>query len=210
MSVAIRSQENKNNQNIIKTRDNDTVIINTAIKLVDDECNVMNKPTIRQRANVGIAFITATHQLNSIITRDGKHVQFISKPTISTYHQHNKTKMLTYDSGADGNYLSKKDRKKLGLPILRISGNKVGVANGGACNGNYVTTLPFPQLCKRAAEEYTFEEFRTSLMSVGKTYDDGNVSIFTKDGATVYKEKYLLITCQRKPILIGRRDEHGR
>ena len=74
MSVAIRSQENKNNQNIIKTRDNDTVIINTAIKLVDDECNVMNKPTIRQRANVGIAFITATHQLNSIITRDGKHV----------------------------------------------------------------------------------------------------------------------------------------
>ena len=47
-------------------------------------------------------------------------------------------------------------------------------------------------------------------MSVGKTADNGNVSIFTKDGVTVYKEEDVLITCQRNPILIGKRDEHGR
>ena len=51
------------------------------------------------------------------------------------YQQHNKTTVLMYDSGADGHYISEKYRKKLGLPILRISDKKVGVANGGACNG---------------------------------------------------------------------------
>ena len=43
-------------------------------------------------------------------------------------------------------------------------------------------------------------------MSVGKTADDGNVSIFTKDGVTVYKEEDVLITCHRKLILVDKRD----
>ena len=47
-------------------------------------------------------------------------------------------------------------------------------------------------------------------MSVGKTADDVNVYIFTNEGATIYKEEYVLITCKRKPILIGKRDERGR
>ena len=47
-------------------------------------------------------------------------------------------------------------------------------------------------------------------MSVGKTADDGNVYIFTKEGVTVYKEEDELITRQRNPILIGNRDERGR
>ena len=88
--------------------------------------------------------------------------------------------MLTYYSGADIHYLSKEDRKNLGLPILRVSAKKVGVADGGACNGKYVTKLPLPKLSNRAAEADTFEEFPTSLMSVGKKADDGNVSIFAK------------------------------
>ena len=46
-------------------------------------------------------------------------------------------------------------------------------------------------------------------MSVGKTADDGNVSIFIREGVTVYKEEDILIKCQRKPILIGRQDERG-
>ena len=46
-------------------------------------------------------------------------------------------------------------------------------------------------------------------MSVGKTADNGNVSIFIKEGVTVYKEDDVLITCQRKPILIGKWDERG-
>ena len=102
-----------------------------------------------------------------------------------------------------------KDRTKLGLPILRISDKKVRVANGGACNGKYVSSLPFLQLSSKAAEADTFKELPTSLVSVGKIADDGNVSIFTKDGVTVYKEEYVIIACQRDPILVGEIDERG-
>ena len=63
---------------------------------------------------------------------------------------------------------------------MRVSAKKVGVANVGVGNGKYVTKLPFPKLSNKAAEVDTFEEFPTSLMSVGKAADDGNVSIFTK------------------------------
>ena len=91
-----------------------------------------------------------------------------------------------------------------------MSAKKLVVANGGACNSKYVTTLPFPQLSNRAAEADTFKEFPTYLMSVGKTADGGNVSIFTKERVPVFKEEDVLITCQRKPIIVGKRDECGR
>ena len=48
------------------------------------------------------------------------------------------------------------------------------------------------------------------MMSVGKTADDGIVSVFTKEGVNVFKEADMLITCKGKPILIGVRDSHGR
>ena len=97
--------------------------------------------------------------------------------------------MVSYDSGADGHYISEKDRKAVSLPILRISAKKVGVANGSKYKGHqYVTALPFPQLSTKAAESDTFNDFPSSLMSVGKTADNGNISIFTKEGVSVYKE----------------------
>eukprot|EP00804_Cyclotella_cryptica_P029885 CCRYP_010794-RA/>CCRYP_010794-RA protein AED:0.38 eAED:0.53 QI:0/0/0/1/0/0.2/5/0/538 len=58
--------------------------------------------------------------------------------------------------------------------------------------------------------EAPVEDFPTSLMSVGKTADDGTVSIYTKDGVTIHKETHVLITCHGKPLLIGVRDKHGR
>ena len=50
--------------------------------------------------------------------------------------------MLTYDSGADGHYISEKDQRKAGLPILRTSTRKAGVANGGTSKANSVYDLP--------------------------------------------------------------------
>jgi hypothetical protein len=50
--------------------------------------------------------------------------------------------MLTYDSGANGHYISKHDQHKAGLPILRPSTRQVGVANGGTSNAKYVTQNP--------------------------------------------------------------------
>ena len=180
--------------------------VNVAIKLADDERNVMNIQTIHQKNNVGNEFITATYRRINKIRRDGKQVHFRNRPTIATYHKHNKTAMLTHNSGADGHFLRNEDRKKFCLPIFQVSAKKLGVTNDGACNSKYVTILPSPQISNRAAEADTFKESQTPLMSVGKTAEDGNVSIFTKDGVTVYKEEDVLITCQRNPILVSKKD----
>ena len=62
---------------------------------------------------------------------------------------------------------------------------------------------------KRQKQTYS-KNSPPSLMSVGKTADDGNMSISTKDCVTVYKEENVLITCQKNPIFISKRDERGR
>ena len=46
---------------------------------------------------------------------------------------------LTYNSGADGPYVSKDYRKEACMPILRSSRKKVGVANGDTCKAKHVT-----------------------------------------------------------------------
>ena len=47
-------------------------------------------------------------------------------------------------------------------------------------------------------------------MSVGKTADDGNVSVFTKEDIRIYTGEGILITHKGTPILIGGWDERGR
>ena len=118
--------------------------------------------------------------------------------------------MITYDSKADGHYISKKDREAARLPILRPSTRCVMVANEEKNIGQHVTSLPFPLLSAKARLADTFKEFPPSLMSVGKTADDGKISIFTKDGVTVHDKKDVLIKCKHKPLFIGVRDIHGR
>ncbi len=118
--------------------------------------------------------------------------------------------MMTYDSGADGHYISEEDRCKAGLPIIQKSTRWVGVANGGVSQAKFVTQLPFKDLSAQAMQADTFQDFPSSLMSVGKTANDGTISIFTKDGVTVHKETDVLITCKGEPNLIGVRDEQGR
>jgi hypothetical protein len=117
--------------------------------------------------------------------------------------------MLTYNSGAAGHYISEHDRCKAGLPILRPSTWQIRVANGGTSNAKYVTQLPFQKLSAQSRQADTFQDFPTSLMSVGKTSDDGKVSVFMKEGINIFKEDDVLITCKRKPILIGVQDNQG-
>jgi len=119
------------------------------------------------------------------------------------------TVQLTYNSRADGHYVSKNDRKEACMPILRSSNKKVEVANGGTCKAKNVTQLPSPQLSKRAAKADTFTNFPMLLMSVGKTSNGGTISIFTKTDVTVHKETDVLIRCKGAPLLIGVRDKHG-
>jgi hypothetical protein len=46
-------------------------------------------------------------------------------------------------------------------------------------------------------------------MSIGKTANNGMVSVFMKEGINVFKEEDILITCKDKPIFIGMRDDQG-
>ncbi len=140
--------------------------------------------------------------------RESKNVQ-VHFPTKSGLENAN-TVHLKYDSGADGHYVSEDNKKEACMPILRSSNKKVGVANGDTCKAKNVTRLPFPQLSKRATTADTFTNFPTLLMSVGKTSNDGTISIFTKTGVTVHKETDVLIRCKGAPLLIGVRDKHGR
>ena len=141
---------------------------------------------------------------------DNQRVQFDTKNRVTTFISNDVAAMITYDSGADGHYISEDNRIKAKLPILWQSTKQVGVANGGTSAGKYITQLSFKQLSTKAAKADTFQEFPTSLMSVGKTCDDGNLSIFTKDGVTVHKDQDVLTTCKGAPILIRVRDEQGR
>jgi hypothetical protein len=118
--------------------------------------------------------------------------------------------LVIYDSGADGHYITEEDRKQAQLPILWKSIKRVNVANGETCKAQFTTQLLFNALSKSARVADTFKEFPHSLMSVGKTADDGKISIFTKSGITVHKEQDVLIRMTGKPILIGVRDKQGR
>ena len=83
-------------------------------------------------------------------------MRFEHKTKTVKFNSSDEAVMVTYDSGLDGNYVSKADRTKLGLPILRISTKRVTVANSGASKVKYVTRLPFKQLSPYAAQADTF------------------------------------------------------
>jgi len=83
--------------------------------------------------------------------QQANHVNFANDDEIKYYDPINDTPLTTYNSGADGHYLNEQDRIDAGLPILRKSSKRVGVANGGTSKADNVTALPFdPSLHKRA------------------------------------------------------------
>jgi hypothetical protein len=85
----------------------------------------------------------------SPINSNQHRVTIAGQAMVAEYNDEDAAILVTYDSGADGHYISERDRQKLGQPILRISAKKVGVANGDTCKGKYATALPFPQLKKK-------------------------------------------------------------
>jgi hypothetical protein len=118
-------------------------------------------------------------------------------------HTYDHVMFVTYDSSADGHYISEADCIQARLPILCKSSKCVEVANGTSSSTKHVTQLPFQQLSTTVNQANTFDIFPTSLMIVRKTADDNTISIFTEQGVTVHHEHDVVITCQGKPILIG-------
>ena len=58
---------------------------------------------------------------------------------------------VTYNSGEDGNYLSKTDQIKDVLPILQKLMKQLGVTNGVASAEIFTAKLPSSQLSAQAA-----------------------------------------------------------
>ena len=144
------------------------------IDIAHDQSN--EKPTagITQRAQnttyrMCMAFRRTAMQLitNKKQVRSGETHNIHAGESANTVH-------LTYDSGADGHYMIKDDRKEAGMPILRSSNKKVGMANGDTRKATNDTQLPFPQLSKQATIADTFNNFPTLLKSVGKNLRQWN------------------------------------
>ena len=74
---------------------------------------------------------TAARRLFKQIKQGSKQrVRFATSVNTQEYDESAMAAEVTYDSGADGNYMSEEDRAKLGLPILRVSTKRVKSANG--------------------------------------------------------------------------------
>jgi len=69
-----------------------------------------------------------------------KTVSFAKTRQVRIFQDKEIAAMITYDSGADEHYLSERDRQNVGLPILRPSTKRVGVANGGTV-GVYIVMV---------------------------------------------------------------------
>ena len=101
---------------------------------IDTALSTPTKPKpflLQQSKNLGRMLSAGTRRLVSEITNSNQHrVAFAEQAMVAEYNIKNSTVMVTYDSGAKGHYISEKDRKTVGLPILSISAKKVGMANG--------------------------------------------------------------------------------
>ncbi len=112
---------------------------------------------LRQQATLMQKSRNAASSLHTAISRalhqlipNQKRVHFSNTRSVRIFHSDEKPTLITYDSGADGHYLSKKDRISAGLPILCISSNQVGVANGGSSHAKHITKLPFKNISNNA------------------------------------------------------------
>jgi hypothetical protein len=185
---------------------------NAKRKAIDSSHVRQDKPSIGHaqcRCNLVYSMSSAFNRRIKKLNKTKQHVSFATHNTVCLYKDHKKPLMITYDSGSDGNYLSKKDCIKAGLLILQLSTCMVGVANRGTSQAQHATRLPFHKLSAQARQADTFQDFPTLLTSVGKTSNNRTISAFTKTSVTVFKEEDVLITCKGKPILIGVQDGRG-
>ena len=125
-------------------KDSKTDVRCASIDATHSATEVVAPPILQPGKNVGYAMSVTFRRAIRHLKSDKQRVRFQSKQTIATFQDGDEAVRITYDSGADGNYISKADRKKAGLPILQHSTKRVGVANGGTSSGKFVTKLPFP------------------------------------------------------------------
>jgi len=128
-------------QMLRRLRNSDDLFLNDSITLAEDkwtslakadDSNRKCKPihnAHKKRGTTSIGFAqrgrNAAYSLGSAFNRTikkinkNKHVSFATHNRVHQYSSNEQPVMITYDSGADGNYISEKDCRKAGVPILR-------------------------------------------------------------------------------------------
>ena len=149
--------------NITQAEDERTILAkgnqtNTQHRAIDSAHVKNNKPAIglaQRSCNTPYSLGTTIGQTIKKISNN-KHVRFAKNNKVHLFDNAETPIMITYDSGADSHYISKKNRRKAGLPIIRKSTRRVGVANGGVSQAKFVTQLPFNDLSAKAKQADTF------------------------------------------------------
>ena len=111
--------------NITQTEDERTILAkgnqtNTQRRVIDSAHVKNNKPAIglaQHGRNTAYSLGTTIGQTLKKISSN-KHVRFAKHNKVHLFDNAETPIMMTYDSGADGHYISKKDRRKAGLPII--------------------------------------------------------------------------------------------
>jgi hypothetical protein len=124
--------------NITQAEDERTILAkgdqtNTQCRAINSAHVKNNKPAI------GLAQhgCNTVYSLGTTIGRtfkkisNNKHIRFAKHNEVHLFDKAETPIMITYDSGANGHYISEKDRCKAGLPIIQKSTRWVGMANGG-------------------------------------------------------------------------------
>jgi deoxyribodipyrimidine photolyase len=79
---------------------------------------VHQRSLIQQGRNAGYNISTAFRRATQSIKPSTKRVRFDTKFTTRTFNTNKTSALITYDSGAEGHYISEHDRIAAGLPIL--------------------------------------------------------------------------------------------
>jgi hypothetical protein len=131
-------------------------------------CNKLEICLVQRRRNKAYSMSSAFNRMFKKLNKTTWHVSIASHNSVRLFNDHIEPIMITYNSGANGNYISERDCVKAGLPILRQSTRKVRVANGQTSQAKNISTLPFHKLSAQARQADTFQDFPTSLMRMGK------------------------------------------
>ncbi len=130
-------------QTLRQLRDSDDLFLNNSITLAEDKQTSLAKDdtsnkkrlainaahTKRGTPSIGVAQHgrNAAYSLGSTFNwtikkiSKNKHVSFATHNEVHQYTNNEQPIMVTYDSGTNGHYISEKDQRKAGLPILRPS-----------------------------------------------------------------------------------------
>jgi hypothetical protein len=111
--------------NITQAEDERTILAkcdqtNTKRRAINSAHVKNNKPAIglaQRGCNTAYSLGTTIGQTLKKISNN-KHIRFAKNNEVHLFDNAETPTMITYDSGAGGHYISEKDRRKAGLPII--------------------------------------------------------------------------------------------